>query len=52
MISPTDSLNSGIDCPRATGLPLLHTWPSVYAFILIAFALIVLALYLFTRTLS
>ncbi len=37
---------------RDTGLPLLHTWPSVYAFILASFALIVLALYLFTRTLS
>jgi len=37
---------------RETDLPLLHTWPAVYTFILISFALIVLALFLFTRTFS
>ena len=49
--SPPSNLQSD-DPESSTGLPLLHTWPSVYAFILTAFALIVLALYLFTRTLS
>ena len=48
----TQNQNSKIQNEEDTGLPLLHTWPSVYAFILTAFALLVLALYLFTRTLS
>ena len=52
MIEPPPSTPLSDDADAATGLPLLHTWPAVYAFILTAFALLVLALYLFTRTFS
>jgi len=52
MTEPPPSNLQSDDPESSTGLPLLHTWPSVYTFILTAFALIVLALYLFTRTLS
>ena len=35
------------DIADSPGLPLLHSWPAVYAFVLIVFALIVVALTLF-----
>lgn len=35
-----------------TGLPLLKSWPALYAFVLITFLLIVAALTLFTRAFS
>jgi hypothetical protein len=35
-----------------TGLPLLHSWRSVYILVLSVFALIVVVLTLFTRTFS
>jgi hypothetical protein len=51
---PLSNLKSEIPDPDpdTTGLPLFPTWPAVYAFILISFALMVLALFLFTRTFS
>ena len=42
------SAPAGVD-DKATGLPLLRSWPAVYTFVLAAFVLLVIALTILTR---